>query len=172
MLDYSVVVGSTGWYDHLTEVKTSCLKQKGACIYASNFSLGVNLFFKMNTLIAELMGQYPMYEPEISEIHHLQKLDSPSGTAITLAEDFIAQSSSVQNWVNHKSSDTNYIGIVSKRLPDVPGTHIIEYTSNIDTIELKHTAHSRDGFAKGALLAAQWLVDKQGFFTMQDVLNF
>ncbi len=165
-----VVSGTTGWLDKLPEAKKICEEKKGAFIYASNFSVGVNLFFAINRYVAKLMNGHPEYRPSIGETHHTQKLDAPSGTAITLAEDLIGQVEGLKEWQLDGSGDA-VLPVTAKRMPDVPGTHIIKWQSEIDSIELKHTAHSREGFAGGALLAANWLVGRQGFFTMQDVLG-
>jgi 4-hydroxy-tetrahydrodipicolinate reductase len=140
-------------------------------ISASNFSLGVNLFFELNKKFAKIMEQYPHYKISISEIHHTAKLDAPSGTAITLAEEIIQHNNSYQLWENNKNTAENVLPIESLRIPDVPGTHIIKYTSKEDIIEINHTAINRDGFAAGALIAAEWLIDKKGVYTMKDVLN-
>ncbi|MAD97062.1 MAG: 4-hydroxy-tetrahydrodipicolinate reductase [Flavobacteriaceae bacterium] len=165
-----VVSGTTGWLDRYDEALEMCSENKGAFIYASNFSLGVNIFFELNKKLAEMMDKVSGYEINMEEIHHTKKLDAPSGTAITLAEGII-ENSSKENWVLNESTDSNTIGIKATRTPDVPGTHIIEYESEVDTIEIQHTAHSRKGFALGAVIAAEWIVDKQGVFSMRDVLN-
>lgn len=154
-----VVCGTTGWLDRLEEAVALCAENEGALLYASNFSIGVNIFFALNKRLAELMDRQPQYEPAILEIHHTQKLDAPSGTAISLAQDIIEQTS-------RKSPP-----ITSIREGQVPGTHEVTYTSPIDTISIRHEAHSREGFAHGALLAAHWIVGKKGFFSMSDVLE-
>ena len=166
-----IVSGTTGWLDRLEEIKTIRQQNKGAMIYASNFSLGVNIFFALNKYLASIMQQFEQYNVGIEEIHHTQKLDAPSGTAITLAEGILENYPNKQNWINQISNDQTLLTILSKRLDKVPGTHAITYDSIIDQISIKHTAHSRDGFASGALLAAKWLIGKEGFFTMQDVLG-
>ncbi|MAT56205.1 MAG: 4-hydroxy-tetrahydrodipicolinate reductase [Saprospirales bacterium] len=165
-----VVSGTTGWLGKLPEAKKICEQKKGAFIYASNFSVGVNLFFAINRYVASLMNGHHEYHPSIEEIHHTQKLDAPSGTAITLAEDLIEKVKNLKTWKLDGEGE-GILQVKAKRLPEVPGTHIVSWNSEIDSIELKHTAHSREGFAGGALLAAKWLVGKQGFFTMQDVLG-
>lgn len=165
------ISGTTGWLNKLDEVKKINKDHHCAFLYGSNFSLGVNLFFELNSHLAKLMAKYPEYSVEIEEIHHTQKLDAPSGTAITLAEQII-ENSSLNNWeLDQKSGDKN-LPIFAKRMDNVPGTHTISYSSEIDTIEIKHTAHSRKGFALGAVIAAEWIYGKQGFFTMKDVLGF
>jgi 4-hydroxy-tetrahydrodipicolinate reductase len=170
-----VVIGTTGnWYNHLDELKKICLEKKGAMLYATNFSLGVNLFFAVNKYLAKLMNAYPDYSASITEIHHTQKLDSPSGTGISLAEQIISNHSGYSKWENvakQNLHDLHSLSIESLRLPDVPGTHEVKYESLIDTIEIKHTAHNRKGFALGSVIAAEWLIKNKGVFTMNDVLN-
>jgi len=151
-----VISGTTAWLSKLEDVKDLCLQKEGAFLYASNFSLGVNLFFELNKKLAQLMKNHD-YESKIHEVHHKQKLDSPSGTAITLGEQ-------MQEITNTKSV------ITADRIDDVPGTHIISYTSAVDEIEIKHTAKNRDGFAIGAIIAADWIIGKKGVFSMKDVL--
>ena len=164
-----VISGTTGWLDQYDEIIDYCNSKNGTFLYASNFSLGVNLFFEINKRLSELMSEFPEYATEIEEIHHTQKLDAPSGTAITLAEQII-ENTSYTNWTLDKASPKE-IYIEAKRVDDVPGTHEIAYTSEIDTISIKHTAHSRQGFAMGAVIAAEWIKDKKGIFSMKDVLN-
>jgi len=166
-----VICGTTGWLDQMEVVKTACLKQESAFIYASNFSLGVNLFFKLNEQMAALMKPHK-YHAAIEEIHHIHKLDAPSGTAITLAEGIIAQGA-LKDWSlveNSGDSVTNKLPITSKREGEVPGTHIVSYASDIDRLEIKHIAHNRAGFALGAVVAAEWIQNKKGIFNMSDVL--
>ena len=151
-----VISGTTGWLENLKEIENLCQTKKGAFLYASNFSLGVNLFFELNKKLAQLMKNHD-YESKIHEVHHKQKLDSPSGTAITLGEQML-------EIINTKSV------ITADRIDDVPGTHIISYTSAVDKIEIKHTAKNRDGFAIGAIIAADWIIGKKGVFSMKDVL--
>lgn len=165
-----VISGTTGWLEQYNDIVSLCEKQKGAFIYASNFSLGVNIFFELNETLAKMMAKLNDYKLNIEEIHHTQKLDAPSGTAITLAEGIIKNNTAYQDWQLDTATDKN-IPIVAKRIPEVPGTHIISYTSPIDTIKIEHEAHNREGFALGAVIAAEWLVDKTGVFTMKDVLN-
>ena len=164
-----VVAGTTGWLSQYNETVTLCKAQQTAFLYASNFSIGVNVFFALNKTLAKLMSGLKEYEVAIEEIHHTQKLDAPSGTAITLAEGIIAETDKA-GW-HLDTAGENEIPIVAKRIDNTPGTHIITYSSEVDTIEIKHTAHNRNGFALGAVLAAEWIVGKQGVFTMSDVLG-
>jgi len=167
-----VVSGSTGWLKRYDEIRAYCLQKNGGLLYASNFSVGVNIFFALNKKLAELMKDHPSYTPELKEIHHTQKLDSPSGTAITLAEQVLAAAAGKKRWVNHPSSDPSELVIMSERVDPAPGTHIINYHSEIDDICITHTAHNRKGFASGAVLAAEFLnTHRQGVFSMQDVLG-
>ena len=166
-----VAVGTTGWYDKLEELTDYCNNNKGAILHATNFSIGVNIFFELNKKLAELMNPHKDYEPNITEIHHVQKLDAPSGTAITLAEGLLTNFNDKNHWVNEPSNNKTDLEIVSLREPEVPGTHTIKYENEIDKIEITHTAHNRKGFALGSVLAAEWLTDKNGVFTMQDMLN-
>ncbi len=164
-----IVVGTTGWYENFEEVRTECTSRNGSLFYATNFSLGVNLFFKVNKYLAELMNKYPEYNVCMEEIHHTHKLDKPSGTAITLAEQIIERIDRKQTWsIDDKSG--NSLFIEDKREGEVPGTHIIKYTSDIDDIEIMHKAHNRQGFALGSVIAAEFLKDKKGVFTMSDII--
>lgn len=165
-----VISGTTGWLDKYNDAVSLCEKNKGAFIYASNFSLGVNIFFELNEILAKMMTKLDDYKVDIEEIHHTKKLDAPSGTAITLAEGVIKNHSQYSNWKLDESTE-NILPITAKRIPDVPGTHIITYKSDIDTIKIEHEAHSRQGFALGAVIAAEWIIGKTGVFTMKDVLN-
>ncbi|MBQ0770159.1 MAG: 4-hydroxy-tetrahydrodipicolinate reductase [Bizionia sp.] len=165
-----VVSGTTGWLDKYNDAVDLCHAKNGAFIYASNFSLGVNIFFELNKTLAKMMSNLKEYNVHLEEIHHTQKLDSPSGTAITLAEGIIGNHQKYTQW-KLDSNATNTLPITAKRIDNVPGTHSIEYVSAVDTLEIKHTAHSREGFALGAIVAAEWLVNKSGVFTMKDVLN-
>lgn len=165
-----VISGTTGWLAHLEETNNYCLQKNGAFIYASNFSLGVNLFFELNTQLAKMMHKFKQYSVSIEEIHHTQKLDAPSGTAISLAEQII-QNSDKKNWALNPSNSED-LRITAQRIGDVPGTHSVFYSSDNDEIEIKHTALNREGFAVGALIAAEWLLNKKGVFTMKDVLGF
>jgi 4-hydroxy-tetrahydrodipicolinate reductase len=165
-----VISGTTGWLEKYPEAVALCNEKKGAFIYASNFSLGVNIFFELNNQLAKMMRQLKDYDVSIEEIHHTKKLDAPSGTAITLAEGII-KNSAFTNWeLDQKTSEKN-LPIFAKRIPEVPGTHTISYASEIDEIHLNHTAKSRQGFALGAVIAAEWLLHKKGVYTMKDVLN-
>ena len=165
-----VVSGTTGWLDDYEEVAAFCKAQNTGFLYASNFSIGVNLFFKINTLVAKLMKSHQeKYQPSLEEIHHIHKLDAPSGTALSLA-DSVLNESSFKEWELDGNSKTK-LNIHSKREGEVPGTHTVKYTSSIDEISLKHEAFGRDGFALGAIIAAEWLMGKKGVFGMKDVLN-
>lgn len=165
-----VISGTTGWLEKYEDVVSFCKEKNGAFIYASNFSLGVNIFFELNNQLAKMMNVLEDYSISMEEIHHTKKLDAPSGTAITLAEGII-ENSSKKDWELGESSSEENIPIVSKRIAEVPGTHTVSYSSEVDTIEIKHTAHSRKGFALGAVIAAEWLVNKKGVYKMKDVLN-
>jgi 4-hydroxy-tetrahydrodipicolinate reductase len=166
-----VVVGTTGWYDQYGKITEEVKQAKTALLAATNFSVGVNLFFALNKKLAELMSDQTEYEASMVEIHHLQKLDSPSGTAITLAEGLIEKHAAYQKWVNKESQEKGTLPIISEREADVPGTHIVNYESEIDSIEIKHTAKSRKGFALGAVLAAEFIKDKEGVYEMKDLLK-
>jgi len=164
-----IIVGTTGWYDHFSEIEKKCTEKNGTLFYASNFSIGVNLFMKVNSHLAELMNQYPNYEVKMEEIHHIHKLDKPSGTAITLANQIIEKLDRKTNWSTSEfKNDTLFIE--DKREGEVPGTHIIKYTSEVDDIEIMHKANNRKGFALGAVVAAEFLKGKKGIFTMNDLL--
>lgn len=165
-----VIVGTTGWLNKYEDAVSLCKEEEGAFIYASNFSLGVNIFFELNNQLAKMMRNLKNYTISMEEIHHTKKLDSPSGTAITLADGIIANSSK-ENWELSENTSEENIPIISKRISDVPGTHTVWYNSEVDTIEIKHTAHSRKGFALGAVIASEWILDKTGVFSMKDVLN-
>lgn len=164
-----VISGTTGWLDQYDEILDYCKAKNGTFLYASNFSLGVNIFFEINNRLSQLMANLPEYSTEIEEIHHTKKLDAPSGTAITLAEQII-ENTNYKNWTLEPAK-SNEIHIEAKRIEDVPGTHEITYNSEIDSINIKHTAHSRQGFAMGAVIAAEWIKDKKGIFSMRDVLQ-
>ena len=167
-----VVCGSTGWLAKFEEAKKYCQQKNGGFLYASNFSVGVNIFFAVNKKLAELMSGQPEYEVSMKEIHHTQKLDAPSGTAITLAEQVMKALPGKKKWVNHPSDNSNELVILSERVDPAPGTHSITYSSDIDEICITHTARSRKGFATGAVIAAEFLAkNKQGVFSMQDVLG-
>lgn len=170
-----IIVGTTGWYDELEALEAYRDSKNGAVLHATNFSIGVNAFFAVNTYLAKIMNELEDYSAEVVEIHHTEKLDAPSGTGISLTEQIIENHNRYGSWQNDKAeevTDKNVIPIESQRLPKVPGTHEVKYTSEIDTIEIKHTAHNRKGFALGSVMAGEWLVGKTGMFTMQDVLNF
>ncbi|WP_433779136.1 4-hydroxy-tetrahydrodipicolinate reductase [Flavobacterium anhuiense] len=164
-----VVSGTTGWLEHYDEMIALCNEKKGGFISSSNFSLGVNIFFGLNEYLAKIMNQFDSYKVSMEEIHHIHKLDAPSGTAISLAQGVI-QNSNYTNWTLEEAK-ANEIHIEAKRIGEVPGTHTVTYDSPIDSIEIKHTAHNREGFALGAVIAAEWLAGKQGIYSMKDVLN-
>ncbi|MGI9546771.1 MAG: 4-hydroxy-tetrahydrodipicolinate reductase [Flavobacteriaceae bacterium] len=164
-----IISGTTGWLEKYEEVTAVCKEKNGAFLYASNFNLGVNVFFALNARLAELMNPLKDYKAEIEEVHHVHKLDAPSGTAITLAEDIISNSDYAAWQLNAALEGT--VPVYSKRMGEVPGTHTVTYSSPIDNLEIKHTAHNREGFALGAVVAAEWLVGKTGVYTMKDVLN-
>lgn len=167
----AVVSGSTGWLQHWDEVEGYVNKKGGSLIYASNFSIGVNIFFEVNKKLASLMASRPEYDVSIEEIHHTQKKDAPSGTAITIAEQVISEIPGKQKWINEVSGNKNELTITSKRIDPAAGTHQVKYSSVIDDIDIIHTAHNRDGFATGAVFAAEFLQGRKGIFTMKDVLN-
>ncbi len=164
-----VVIGTTGWYDEFEMVQELCLQKNASMFHATNFSLGVNLFFKLNTYLAELMNKYDSYNVEMEEVHHIHKLDKPSGTAISLANQIIEKNDRKTNWsITAKDPETLFIKDV--REGEVPGTHIIKYTSPVDDIEIMHKAHNRKGFALGAVIAAEYINGKKGIFTMKDLI--
>lgn len=165
-----VVCGTTGWLEHKAEIEHLCEEKKGAFLYASNFSLGVNIFFALNEKLAQMMEQHTQYAASIEEIHHTEKLDAPSGTAITLAEGILPHTKQ-QSWKLAEEANEQDIAITAKREPQVPGTHTVTYNSETDVISIEHIAHNRDGFALGAVIAAEWIVGKSGIFSMRDVLN-
>ena len=167
-----IVCGTTGWLAQLKMIEEKCKEVNGTFLYASNFSIGVNIFFELNKKLAALMKGHSDYDISLEEIHHTEKKDAPSGTAITLAEGIIATSADKNKWVNHDAPHPEELSIISKRIENVSGTHSVKYTSSIDDIEIIHTAHNRKGFAMGAVLAAEFIVNKKGIFTMKDVLNF
>lgn len=167
-----VVCGTTGWLNQFNFIKDKCKELNGAFLYASNYSIGVNIFFEINKKLAALMNPHPAYDVAIEEIHHVHKKDSPSGTAITLAEQVVDSSGKKNKWVNSKPTNKSELSIISKRLDEVPGTHSVKYSSPVDDIEIIHTAHNRDGFAEGAVLAAEFVIGKKGVFSMKDVLGF
>lgn len=167
-----VVCGSTGWLEKWAEVKQYCEEKKGTLIYASNYSIGVNLFFELNTYLAKLMSSHADYNVMMEEIHHTQKKDAPSGTAITLAEQVLQHITRKKQWINQLSDDTEKLEIISARIDPAPGTHKIKYTSAVDDIEIIHTAHNRIGFAGGAVMAAEFSIGKKGIYSMKEVLGF
>jgi 4-hydroxy-tetrahydrodipicolinate reductase len=167
----ATICGSTGWLQNLDEIHESCKQNDTAFLYASNFSVGVNIFFELNKKLAFLMAAHTDYEVAMMEIHHTQKKDAPSGTAITLAEQILENIPGKKSWVNHFSDNKDELEIISERIDPAPGTHSIKYSSPIDDIEIIHTAHSRKGFALGAVIAAEFIADKKGIYSMKDVLN-
>lgn len=174
-----VVVGTTGWYEQFESIQEACLQKGQGLLYATNFSIGVNLFFQLNKQLADLMDTYKEYQPSMTEVHHTQKLDYPSGTAITLAEGLLEHSSAKNSWKAILSGKDRNIAtapeellITSVREEHVPGTHVVTYASAVDEIEIKHTAHNRKGFSEGAVIAAEWLKGKKGLYGMKDVLGF
>lgn len=167
----SVVSGTTGWNSGLDSAREAALANKLAFLHASNFSIGVNIFFEVNKMLARLMNGHPEYIASMVETHHTQKKDAPSGTAITLAEQIIERTDSLSEWKLQDKATPGALPITALRIDDVPGTHKISYDSAIDSIEITHTAHNREGFALGAVLAAEFIAGRQGVFTMQDVLG-
>ncbi|ERJ61199.1 4-hydroxy-tetrahydrodipicolinate reductase [Sphingobacterium paucimobilis] len=174
-----LVVGTTGWYEHMQEVRETCIEAEQSLLYGSNFSIGVNIFFHINRLLAQAVDPYKQYDVQVEEIHHVHKLDAPSGTAITIAEGIIDNNSSKTSWVNEvvgEESDVinkpEELLIESLRIEEVPGTHTVLYSSEVDQIEFKHTAHNRDGFALGAVVAAEWLKGRKGFFQVTEIFDF
>lgn len=167
---WPVVSGTTGWLDYKAEVEKLTQENGGAFFYASNYSIGVNLFFRLNRTLARLMNKQP-YEVAMKEIHHIHKLDAPSGTAITLAEGMVSEQESLEGWSLLPEKKEKHIPILSERTGEVPGTHVVTYTSDVDTIEISHMAHSRRGFALGAVVAAEWIQGKRGIFNMDDLLG-
>jgi len=167
-----IVVGTTGWYNNFDKIKEDCKKKDSTLFHATNFSIGVNLFFKVNKYLAELMNNYPDYDVSMEEIHHIHKLDKPSGTAITLANQVIGRLNRKTNWSIDPAAkeDDSTLFIEDKREGEVPGTHIIKYTSPIDDIEIMHKAHNRKGFALGAVMAAEFVHNKKGIYTMEDLI--
>jgi 4-hydroxy-tetrahydrodipicolinate reductase len=168
---WPVVSGTTGWLNYRPEIELLCQETNGAFFYASNYSIGVNLFFRLNKQLARLMNGQG-YVPSMTEIHHIHKLDAPSGTAITLAEGVLEETDNLTAWeLVPGNNATDALQITSERIGEVPGTHVIRYDSEVDAIEIKHTAHSRKGFALGAVVAAEWLFGKSGVFGMDDLLS-
>jgi len=177
--DLPVVVGTTGWYDEIETVKKKCITGNKSLLYGSNFSIGVNIFFHINRLLAKAMRPHKQYDVQVEEIHHTAKLDAPSGTAITIAEGIIENSDNKSDWVNTIVGDDDEVIpkpdqllIESYRIENVPGTHTVLYSSEVDQLEFKHTAHNRAGFALGALMGAEWLQQKKGFFNVREMFIF
>jgi 4-hydroxy-tetrahydrodipicolinate reductase len=168
-----VVCGTTGWLKHKPEADALCREKNGAFFYASNYSLGVNIFFKLNEHLAKMMGRFQEYDVTLDEIHHVEKKDAPSGTAISLAEGILKHSMVKKTWVKDEEAEKpEEIPIKSFRIDQIPGTHVVKYSSPIDDLEIRHIAHSREGFAKGAVMVAEWIRDKKGVLGMDDFLKF
>jgi len=174
-----IVVGTTGWYEHIEEIKAVCLDADQSLLYGSNFSIGVNVFFHVNRLLAKAMSPYKQYDVQVEEIHHIHKLDSPSGTAITIAEGILDGVEEKTKWINNLVGENeelipkaDELLIESHRIEEVPGTHTVLYSSEVDQIEFKHTAHSRAGFALGAVIAAEWLQGRKGFYQVTEMFEF
>ncbi len=170
-LQLPIVSGTTGWYDQLEKVRKICIQKQGTLFYAPNFSLGVNILFYVNSLLAKIMAKSGTYHPQINEIHHIHKLDAPSGTALQLADDILKAFPQLRKWVNKQTTEPTELSIISERTGEVPGTHHVVYDSDVDRISLSHEAKSRKGFALGAVLAAEFAQNKKGVFTMQDMLQ-
>ncbi len=166
-----VISGSTGWLDKMEKVKNYCTEKNGTFLYASNFSIGVNIFFEINKRLAALMAVHKEYDVTVEEIHHTEKKDAPSGTAISIAEQILDHSITKNKWINEAATEAAQLSIISKRIDPAPGTHSVKYSSAIDDIEIIHTAHNRSGFATGAVMAATYVSVRKGIFTMQDVLD-
>ena len=166
-----VVCGSTGWGEQEDAIKKYCVEKNGTLLFASNFSIGVNIFFEINNKLAALMAPQSSYQVSVEEIHHTKKKDAPSGTAITIAQQIIDSRTDKDKWVLGENANTNELSIISKRIDPAPGTHVVKYSSVVDDIEITHTAHSRKGFAEGALLAAEYVAGRKGIFNMKDVLG-
>jgi len=165
-----IIVGTTGWLEHLDEISMTVNNNNGALLHASNFSIGVNIFLEVNKHLAELMSGRTEYTPLLKETHHVHKLDAPSGTAIAIANDLVDRNESFEGWSEKK--EAQMLQVVSYRENEVPGTHQVSYRSAIDDITIEHKAHNREGFADGAVLAAEWIIGRTGVFTMKDLLNF
>lgn len=170
-----IIVGTTGWNEQIHKVENLVSSNSGSLLYASNFSIGVNLFFELNEKLARLMNHRSHYKASINEVHHTQKVDAPSGTAITLANQILENNETYFSWVCEEGTEPHttqgQLGVVAHRIPDVPGTHTVTYDSDIDSISITHQAHNRKGFALGAVLAAEWIVDKKGIHTIKDMLK-
>jgi 4-hydroxy-tetrahydrodipicolinate reductase len=170
-MDMPTVTGSTGWQDRHAAIEDLCKTRNGSFMFASNFSVGVNIFFELNKRLAALMSLHPEYQVSITELHHTQKKDAPSGTAITLAEQVLETNPGKKQWVNHASNDPQELPIISERIDPYPGLHRVTYRSSVDEIEISHQAHNREGFALGAVLAAEYIHSRKGIFTMKEVLG-
>jgi 4-hydroxy-tetrahydrodipicolinate reductase len=166
-----VISGTTGWLDRMPEIEALTQKQGGTFLHSANFSLGVNIFFELNKWLAEKMSGKPQFHVEMEEIHHLEKKDSPSGTSLRLVDGLKEGNEAISGWTHGKTTDQTKVGIISLREPNVPGTHTVQYASALETIEIKHTAHSRDIFAAGAVDVAEWIVNQSGVLTMNDYLT-
>ncbi|MBK6264731.1 4-hydroxy-tetrahydrodipicolinate reductase [Marivirga sp. S37H4] len=166
-----ILSGTTGWLDRKPEIEQICKKNNGTFLYASNFSIGVNLFFKVNRFLAKIMQQHDQYSPSMVEVHHTHKKDAPSGTAITLAEGIIAENKNIKSWTNQKTENSGELPIVSERIGEIPGTHKVTYQSEVDQISIEHEAYSRDGFVQGAVLVAEWLPAQKGVVKIDDFLK-
>ncbi len=166
-----VVSGTTGWLDRIDEIKEKCLRGEATFFWTSNFSIGVNLFFALNRYLSRLMNNFPQYHPRMEEIHHIHKLDHPSGTAISLANGVIDSSSRIERWTEERTDDTSTLVIDHRREGEVPGTHIIQWDSAVDSITIEHRAKSREGFALGAVVAAEWVAGQTGFLTMDSLMK-
>ena len=164
-----IVIGTTGWYDSFKDIENECQQKNGTIFHSTNFSLGVNIFMKVNSYLAELMNKYANYDVSMEEIHHIHKLDKPSGTAISLANQVLDKIERKKNW-SITNTDSQTLFIKDIREGEVPGTHIIKYTSAVDDIEIMHKAHNRQGFALGAIIAAEYICDKKGIFTMENLM--
>ena len=165
-----VISGTTGWTDRLGEIEELCRSKNGTFLFASNFSIGVNLFFELNKWLADKMADLS-FDPSMKEVHHTEKKDSPSGTALTLAEEIISSHPALKGWINEESTDNKKLGIVSERIPNVPGTHTVSYSSLLERIDITHTAHDRSVFAEGVVKVGEWIHQKKGIYTMSDYIN-
>lgn len=171
-LNIPIIVGTTGWNDKLNEIQELCLSKNQSMVWGANYSIGVNIFFALNKRLAELTSNFPEYDVEIEETHHTSKLDSPSGTAIELANAILSVSKHKDIWVNESDTKSNSLSILSHRISNTPGTHVVSYNSSNESIEIKHVAFNRKSFAKGALMAAEWIINKKGCFSISNVFQF
>lgn len=165
-----VVTGTTGWNDQIPDAEALCKEMNGSFLFASNFSTGVNLFFELNRWLSKMMSKHPEFCAELEEIHHVHKVDKPSGTAVTLAEDIVRNNDQLKTW-NLDSKDNDSLNVTSRREGEVPGTHIVRYASQTDELRIEHISHGREAFAKGAVKAAEWIIGRKGIFNMRDVLE-